>query len=135
MSLSGTPRRPRETRRSGRGILSARQTDDATRPWRQLMVIVGGSFELEPSDRDQLIASRVDMMQTSRDEPGCIEYTFSADAIGPRRVVLFERWESQDALDAHLNNLRGRADARDGVAPITASITIYDVVGERQLGR
>jgi quinol monooxygenase YgiN len=97
------------------------------------LVIVGGSFELEPSDRDEFLSSRLDMMHASRAEPGCIEYTFSADPIDPRRVVLFERWESQDALDAHLDNLRGRADSPGRVAPLTSSITIYDVVGQRQL--
>ena len=99
------------------------------------MVIVGGSFELEPGDRDEFLASRVDMIRASRAEPGCIEYTFSADPLDPRRVVLFERWESQDALDAHLANLGARADSPRGVAPLTSSIAIYDVVGERRLGR
>jgi quinol monooxygenase YgiN len=98
------------------------------------MVIVAGSFELEPSDRDEFLASRLEMMRASRAEPGCIEYTFSADPIDPRRVVLFERWESQAALDAHLDNLRARADSPGRVAPVASSITIYDVVGERQLG-
>ena len=97
------------------------------------MVIVGGSFELEPSDRDEFLASRVDVMRASRAEPGCIEYTFSADPLDPRRVVLFERWESQDALDAHLANL-GVRDSPRGITPLTSSIVIYDVVGERRLG-
>ena len=97
------------------------------------MVIVGGSFELEPTERDEFLASRVDMMRASRAEPGCIEYTFSADPVDPRRVVLFERWESQDELDAHLANL-GVRDSPRGVAPLTSSIVIYDVVGERRLG-
>ena len=37
-----------------------------------------------------------------RDEAGCLEYTFAADPLEADRVVLFERWASQDALDAHL---------------------------------
>ena len=98
------------------------------------MVIVGGSFELEPSDRDKFVASRFEMMRTSRAEPGCLEYTFSADPIDPRRVVLFERWESQAALDTHIEKLHARADSPEGVQPVTSSITFFDVVGERQLG-
>jgi len=98
------------------------------------MVIVGGSFELEPSDRDEFLTSRLDTMHTSRAEPGCIEYTFSADPIDPGRVVLFELWESRDALDAHLGKLRARADPPGRVTPLTSSIIIYDVAGQRQLG-
>jgi len=98
------------------------------------VVIVGGSFELEPSDRDEFLASRLEMMRTSRAERGCIEYTFSADPLDAGRVVLYERWESQDALDAHLANVRARPESPSGVVPRQSSITIYDVVGARQLG-
>ena len=66
------------------------------------MVIVGGTFEIEPGHRDQFIAGRMEMMRTSRAEAGCLEYTFAADPLDPGRVVLYERWESQAALDVHL---------------------------------
>jgi quinol monooxygenase YgiN len=99
------------------------------------MVIVGGTFVLDPSQRDAFLASRRDMMTTSRGEPGCLEYTFAADPIDPSRVVLFERWENQEALDAHLVAVRANPQPSDSeVVPITSSITIYDVSGERQLG-
>lgn len=97
------------------------------------MVIVGGTFELDPAMRDAFLASRADMMRESRSEPGCIEYTFSADPLDPGRVVLFERWTDQDALDAHL--VIRRADTRSSaqVVPISSSIVMYDVTGERRL--
>lgn len=99
------------------------------------MVIVGGTFVLDPSQREAFLASRRDMMITSRGEPGCLEYTFAADPIDASRVVLFERWDHQAALDAHLAALRAEPQPSDTeVAPITASVTIYDVSGERQLG-
>jgi quinol monooxygenase YgiN len=99
------------------------------------MIIVGGTFELDPNRREEFLASRHDMMRTSRGEPGCLEYSFAADPIDPRRVVLFERWESQQALDDHLAGLRGRPRSSDTeVKPITSSIVIYDVAGERRLG-
>lgn len=98
------------------------------------MVIVGGTFELDPAMRDAFLASRADVMRESRSEPGCIEYTFSADPLDPGRVVLFERWTDQDALDAHL--VIRRADTRSSgsqVVPISSSIVMYDVTGERRL--
>ena len=97
------------------------------------MVIVGGTFELDPAMRDAFLASRADMMRESRSEPGCLEYTFSADPLDPGRVVLFERWTDQDALDAHL--VIRRADTRSSaqVVPISSSIVMYDVTGERRL--
>jgi quinol monooxygenase YgiN len=99
------------------------------------MVIVGGTFEFDPDTRDLFLASRTEMMRVSRAEPGCLEYTFAADPLDPGRVVLFERWTDQDALDSHL--VIRRADTRSSstdVVPISSSIVIYDVSGERRLG-
>ena len=93
------------------------------------MVIVGGEFEVDPVQRDAFIAEREAMMRTSRAEDGCLEYTFAADPLADDRVILFERWESQAALDAHL----GAISASTSIAPRSASITIYDVAGERSL--
>jgi quinol monooxygenase YgiN len=99
------------------------------------VVIVGGSFEVDPEKRAEFLARRHDTMRKSRAEPGCLEYTFSADPLDPSRVVLFERWMSQEALDAHLSALRAEPEpSRTEVAPKTTTIVIYDVVGERSLG-
>jgi len=99
------------------------------------MVIVAGSFEIKPDEREEFLAGRLDSMRASRSEPGCLEYTMSADPIDPGRVVLFERWEDQAALDAHLAAM-GNAPPPSGraVAPTSASITVYDIAGERPLG-
>jgi quinol monooxygenase YgiN len=117
------------------------------------MVIVGGTMVVEPSQRDAFLAGRLDAMRASRAEPGCLEYTFSADPVDPSRVVLFEVWESQEALDAHLAAMHApsgsggsggsgdSADAADtasspapAVTPKERSIFIYDITGRRPLG-
>ena len=99
------------------------------------MVIVGGTFEFDPDKRDLFLASRTEMMRVSRAEPGCLEYTFSADPLDPGRVVLFERWTDQDALDAHLVVRRANPEQPEtAVIPLSSSIVIYDVSGERRLG-
>ena len=98
------------------------------------MVIVGGAFEVEPDQREEFLAGRHDAMRRSRAESGCLEYTLSADPIDPSRVVLFERWSSQEALDAHLAASRARPES--GAATVVAkpiSIMVYDVTGERPL--
>lgn len=98
------------------------------------MVIVGGVFEVDPAQRDRFLAGRIEGMRRSRGEPGCIEYTFSADPLDPGRVVLFERWESQDHLDAHLAAMASAPPpSGDQVAPTSVSIVIYDVAGSRPL--
>ena len=49
------------------------------------MVIVAGTIELDPDQREAFLAGRIDGMRTSRAEPGCLEYIFSADPTDPRR--------------------------------------------------
>jgi quinol monooxygenase YgiN len=105
------------------------------------MVIVGGWFEVEPSERDAFVAGRVEGMRRSRAEQGCVEYVLAPDPVEPGRVVLFERWESQADLDRHLAAARERqATSSDGpddgasIAPKSVTIRVYDVTGERPLG-
>jgi quinol monooxygenase YgiN len=95
------------------------------------VIIVGGRFEVEAAERDAFLAERDELMRTSRREEGCLEYTFAADPLEPDGVILFERWESQAALDAHLAAL----SATTTITPRSSSITIYDVAGERRLQR
>jgi quinol monooxygenase YgiN len=99
------------------------------------VVIVAGTFEVDPDQRDAFLAGRIDRMHTSRAEPGCLEYTFSADPLDPGRVLLFERWARQEDLDAHLaaSPAPPASPGTDVVAKAT-SIVVYDVTGERPLG-
>lgn len=96
------------------------------------MVIVGGEFHLDPSEREAFLTSRTEMMERSRLEPGCLEYTFAADPLDPGRVILFELWASQDALDVHLNGVRTRPQV-PSPTPRDGQIKVYDVSSERSL--
>lgn len=98
------------------------------------MVIVAGVFTLDPAQREAFLEGRKERMLTSRVERGCLEYTFSADPLDPGRVLLYERWASQEDLDAHLAVPAAPSSGRN-VAPTASTITIYDVTGERPLGR
>lgn len=99
------------------------------------MLIVAGSIEVDPARRAAFLASRTETMRRSRAEEGCLEYTFSADPLDPGRVLLFERWEDQAALDAHLAALRaGGPPAGDEVRPVGQSIAVYEVTTARGLG-
>jgi quinol monooxygenase YgiN len=98
------------------------------------VVIVGGSFEVEPDQREAFLAGRRDAITTARAEAGCLEYAVTADPIEPGRVVLYERWADQASLDAHLAAARqAPPPPPGGVAPKSATIIVYDVSGERKL--
>jgi quinol monooxygenase YgiN len=94
------------------------------------MVIVAGTMQVEPADREAFLQSRADGVRATLSEPGCIEYSFSADGHNPGLVRLFEVWESQDALDAHLTGMAaqaGQGSATPAVAVKKADILKYTV--------
>lgn len=99
------------------------------------MIIVAGTFDVAPGDRDEFLAIRRDLQLYSRTEPGCIEYVFSADSIDPGRVRLFELWQDQASLDAHGEALRRtrEAEAATGggaeaaVAILARDILVYEL--------
>ncbi|MCU1374515.1 MAG: antibiotic biosynthesis monooxygenase [Actinomycetia bacterium] len=96
------------------------------------MLLVTGTFELDPADREAFLAGRLDMMRTSRAEDGCLEYTFAADLLEPGRVILSERWRDRAALDAHL---AGMAPSPPTVAMRSVTVEIHEIASTEPLGR
>jgi quinol monooxygenase YgiN len=89
------------------------------------MIIVAGWVDVAPGERDRFLAERRDKTLLTRQEPGCITYTLSADSIDPGRVRVFECWEDQAAVDARQ---AGKSPApATWVKAITKEITSYDV--------
>lgn len=97
------------------------------------MLIVSGVFEVDPERRDEFLQGRVDAMKKSRLEAGCLEYVLSADPVIEGRVVLLEKWESQEHLDAHIAAMPKRPSTPDpnAVKMLSSEITIHDVAGTR----
>ena len=65
------------------------------------MLIIAGTFRIDPPQRDAAIAAAREMMTETHKEKGCHAYVFSADFADPALVHLFERWESEEHLHAH----------------------------------
>lgn len=97
------------------------------------MIIVIGTYEMEPAERDRWLEEKLDTVRHSRTEAGCIDYTFALDPVEPGRGVLMERWESQAHLDAHLAALRARNAPAPTVTPKSTSIVIYETASETTL--
>ena len=98
------------------------------------MLIVAGQFVVEPDKRDDFLRSREEGMRKSRSEPGCITYVFSADPIEPNLVYLFERWESKEALAAHLAGLASAPRSADVPGVTMTEILQYDIASVGPVG-
>lgn len=75
------------------------------------MIVVLATIELNPGKRHDFLAEFHKIVEPVRAEEGCIEYFPATDhatnlpAQGPARpdvVVVIEKWESIEALEAHL---------------------------------
>jgi quinol monooxygenase YgiN len=64
------------------------------------MVIVAGHITVEPQQRESYLAGCVSVVEQARRAAGCLDFAITADLIDPGRVNLFERWESQAAVEA-----------------------------------
>jgi len=108
---------------------------------RMATVLVTGTFDLAPEDRDAFLRGREEAMRRSRAEDGCIAYVFAADPLEAGRVILFEEWASEEALAAHAAALREAranapapaADAPPPVKVLASSITRHVVASSGPL--
>ena len=94
------------------------------------MVIVAGHVVVDPEQRDDYLSECVEVVRQARRTPGCLDFALSADPLEPGRVNIFERWESQAAVEA----FRGSGPSDDqGAAIVAASVAEYDIADERTL--
>jgi quinol monooxygenase YgiN len=94
------------------------------------LVIVAGYLVVEPLQRDSYLVGCKAVVQRARRTQGCLDFAISADLLDPSRIDVFERWESQAAVDA----FRGSGPSDEQQASIvSASVSEYDVGGERRL--
>ena len=66
------------------------------------MILIAGTISLDPDKVDEALAAIVPLMEGTHAEDGCIEYVLSADPVTPGCIRIFEKWESDEALAAHM---------------------------------
>ena len=94
------------------------------------MVIVAGYVVVDPQQRDDYLFGCIEVVQQARRAPGCLDFALSADLVQPGRVNIYERWESQAAVEA----FRGSGPSSEQAAAIVAAMVAeYDVNQERIL--
>jgi quinol monooxygenase YgiN len=94
------------------------------------MVIVAGHIVVAPDQRGPYLANCVSVVEQARRSPGCLDFTIAADLVDAGRINIFERWESQAAVEAFRGS--GPGDEQSA-AMLTASVAEYDVGNVRAL--
>lgn len=65
------------------------------------MIIVHGTIPLKPALLDEALVLARDMATATQAEPGCLSYDFYVGVSDPHTLLLFQEWETTEALMAH----------------------------------
>lgn len=65
------------------------------------MIIVAGTIRIAPERMEALRPHANAVIAATRQEPGCIIYSFAEDLVEPGLIRIFELWRSRDELNAH----------------------------------
>jgi quinol monooxygenase YgiN len=91
------------------------------------MVIVAGHITVEPQQRESYLAGCVRIVEQARRAVGP-DVAICADLVDPGRVNIFERWESQAALETFRSS---GPDTEQRRAMLTVSVQEYDIADVR----
>ncbi|MFF0156591.1 putative quinol monooxygenase [Streptomyces sp. NPDC005263] len=99
-------------------------------------IIVAGWMDYEPTDRDTMLGHLVEVGKHTRaQEPGCLDYAMTADSTDERRIRVYERWVSQQALDDHFStaHIKDFRAATTGLTRVGVSLETFSVAAARSM--
>ena len=67
------------------------------------MLIVLAEATLGEGALDKARAAFTAMIETSREEEGCISYSYAVDVLDPNKLIIVEKWVDEAALDYHFS--------------------------------
>jgi quinol monooxygenase YgiN len=68
------------------------------------MIIIAGTITFDPAKRDALAEGFDKMQSISLTEPGCLAYDYWLSRRDEGTVLMFEKWESEEALAEHMKS-------------------------------
>jgi quinol monooxygenase YgiN len=100
------------------------------------MIVVNVEVVTEAGAADKVRAAVQAMEQASRHEAGCLTYAFSVDISDPTMIRVTERWESMEAIRAHMASphMATFQSAVAALRPKSLDIKAYEVAREVALG-
>lgn len=100
------------------------------------MIQINGTITMKEGAIEAARDALVEMMEKSRAEDGCLDYCFAQDLSDPNRLILFERWRDEQALQAHMRSEHMARFQQTMAAnpPIARDLRIYHTDEGQPLG-
>ncbi len=99
------------------------------------MILVAGTVKFQPGAIEKLKNAMQKVVEATRKEDGCINYDFAVDVTNPTKLIVFERWRDQKALDAHLQSahLLEWREAGAEAGPAERNLSVWTVEEGKKL--
>jgi quinol monooxygenase YgiN len=97
-------------------------------------VIVAGTFRIPSEQFGELVSHMEAVIAETRQEDGCLAYSYARDVEDPGLIRVFEHWRDQAALDAHVKtpHMDAWREARVAHGFHDRQLWTFDVSASRQ---
>jgi len=99
------------------------------------MIVLTGTIRIPADKLDQARPLMKAVIEATRQEEGCLFYSFGADVLDPGLIVVAEAWRDEACLGAHLGSAHF-ASWRDAGATLGVTdrqLTVYEAVSSKPL--
>ena len=96
------------------------------------MVVVNAVLSTTEEDINALKEAIGIMEKASREETGCVDYTFSVEVSDPNTLRITEKWETVEALQAHMTtpHMAEFQTALAGLSSKSMEAKVYEISRE-----
>ena len=91
-------------------------------------IVVVGSFTARPGKEAEGLEAFEALVEPTHAEDGCILYALHRGSDDPAKLAFIERWESREALEAHLASphIKAILERAEDLFGDSGSITVYE---------
>jgi len=99
------------------------------------IAILTAVFDARSGAEEALASTLARYVVMTRHEPACRNVDFVASVTTPGRMLLIEKWDSADALQAHLDSELMAGMARDAMGSLAArpQLDVFDTISAHDL--
>jgi quinol monooxygenase YgiN len=81
-------------------------------------------FTLKPGHQQAFLTLCTPLIEITQQEAGCLYYQLFADNTNAQKLIMMESWESDAALQAHLDAAHTQAFFRDSASHLAGEIQL-----------
>lgn len=68
-----------------------------------MKIIISAQIDVAPDKREHVLSEANSVIEQILQQIGCVRYDWAADSRVSGRIIVYEEWESTDALDGHFS--------------------------------